>query len=88
MEEPVDPISGSPRPHRSQDRLTPISPEKPTHKQELSGTVVAVHRKSGHHEEGHILDTSVGAEEYNEVVVRVQGADLEHIIGKAVRLRF
>ena len=88
MEEPVDPVSNSPRTHRPQDRLTPPSPGKPTHKRELSGTVIAVHRKSGHHDGDRILDATVGAAEYNEVVVRIEGAELGHLVGKTVRLRF
>ncbi|MDP7638668.1 MAG: hypothetical protein QGG73_02985 [Candidatus Hydrogenedentes bacterium] len=88
MEEPVDPVSSSPRTQRPQGPLTPPSPSKPTHKQELSGVVTTVHRRSGHHGGEHILDTSVGAEEYNEIVIRVKGSELGHLVGKTVRLRF
>lgn len=54
----------------------------------LNGRVIAVHKKSGHHEGGHVLDTSVGAQEYAEVVIRVDSGDLEDLVGKDVVINY
>lgn len=54
----------------------------------VEGEIVAVHRKSGHKEGHHILDKSVGAEEHDEIVVRVRSGDLGHLIGKRVRISY
>ena len=53
----------------------------------VEGEVVAVRRKSGHHEGQHVLDTSVGAKEYDEIVVRVESGDAQQLAGKRVVIR-
>ncbi|MCH7909736.1 MAG: hypothetical protein IIB38_08980 [Candidatus Hydrogenedentes bacterium] len=54
----------------------------------VEGEIVAVHRKSGHKEGRHLLDKSVGAEEHDEIVVRVRSGDLGHLVGKRVRITY
>ena len=54
----------------------------------VDGEIVAVHRKSGHKEGQHLLDKTVGAEEHDEIVVRVRSGDLGHLIGKRVRITY
>lgn len=54
----------------------------------VEGKIVAVHHKSGHKAGHHLLDKTVGAEEHDEIVVRVRSGDLGHLIGKHVRITY
>ncbi len=58
----------------------------PAHHHVVHGEVVAVHQRAGHHEEGHILDTTVGAEPYDELVIRVTAGEVSELTGKHVRV--
>lgn len=87
-EEFVDPVDRVPPHLRAEGMGLPRQrQDEETHAIGLDGEIVAVHRKSGHHEGRHILDTSVGAEEHNEIVVRVESGDLGHLVGKRVKIR-
>ena len=81
----IDPLDGL-SPSRRIEGHGRADQHHPQHRQTLKGTVVAVHRKAGHHEGDHVLDTSVGAQAYNEVVVRVIEGNLNDLNGKAVML--
>lgn len=76
---PVQPVSGGGR--RDQ--------REPGHEGRITGEVIAVHRRTNTHpEEGHVLDTSVGAVEHSEVVVQVNRDDLDGLVGKRVAMHF
>ncbi len=82
MAGPIDPIDGV-QPYR----VTPErrgATEEQTYRRTLHGEIVAVRKHSGHHSPGHILDTTVGENAYDEVVVRVRRGDVEGIQGKRV----
>ena len=81
----VDPLGGLSPSHRVEGHGR-AEQHHPQHRQTLKGTIVAVHRKAGHHEGDHVLDTSVGAQEYNEIVVRVNEGNLGDLNGKVVTL--
>lgn len=87
VDEYVEPVDGVKSGHRIEGRPGPRA-EIPAHHASLSGQVVAVHRRSGHHEGEHILDTSVGAEEHTEIVVRVEAGELSDLVGKQVVVNF
>lgn len=59
-----------------------------SHQGRLRGEVVAVHRRVGHHDRGHVLDASVGAQTHSEVVIRVDSEDLSALVGKQVSIHF
>ena len=84
-DDPVDPVKGAipahgVEPHHRQ------SPSTPEHHRRLQGLVLAVHRRAGHHDEGHMLDTTVGAQPYDEVVVKVDSGDVDDLVGRIVAL--
>ena len=60
----------------------------PQRHQTVSGRVVAVHKRSGHKEGHHVLDTSVGASTFSEVVVRIDSGDIGDLVGKQVVISF
>ena len=84
----VDPVDSVP-PELRVEGLQPGGRRQASPKRGASveGEVVAVHRKSGHHEGQHVLDTSVGAKEYDEIVVRVESGDAHELAGKRVVIR-
>jgi hypothetical protein len=60
-----------------------------SHEGRIAGEVIAVHRRTtGHHEGGHLLDTTVGAVDHSEVVIQVDHCDLEGLVGKRVVIHF
>lgn len=61
--------------------------QKPGHHRTITGEVTSVRRKSGHREGGHLLDTSVGAQQDTEVVVKVKSGDVSDLTGKEVIIR-
>lgn len=86
MEEYIDPVGEAAGAHR-----VGVPGSSSEYESELTvaltGEVVAVHKKAGHHDEGHVLDTSVGAREYTEIVVRVDSGNFEHLVGKKVSIQ-
>ncbi len=86
-DEYVEPIGKVPSAHRVRDPGEPPRKESEHHGQ-INGEVIAVHRKAGHHEEGHLLYTSVGAQAYDEVVVRVEEKIADNLVGKRVSIHF
>jgi len=61
--------------------------QTPKHKRTITGEVVSVRRKSGHREGGHLLDTSVGAHQDTELVVKVKSGDVSDLTGKQIVIR-
>ena len=85
MADSIEPVDGVQPSHRVE--VTDSSPRsEPLAHRQLSGEVTAVHRRAGHHDGEHILDESVGAQEYNEIVVRVNAKDVDDLVGKRVTL--
>lgn len=83
--DPVDAVKPSSAIEGRGSRPTQV----PGHHASLTGRVIAVHRRSMHKEEGeHVLDMSVGAQEYTDVVVRIESGDFEYMIGKQVVLNY
>lgn len=83
----VDPVDGVQPGHAIEGREAQGS-RIPEHHASVTGLVIAVHRRSGHHEGDHVLDTSVGGHEYTDVVVRVDSGDLDDLVGKRVVVNF
>ena len=83
----VDPVEGVNPGHAIEGRGTRAS-HVPGHHASLTGRVIAVHRRSGRHDGEHVLDTSVGAQEYTDVVIRIESQDFEDIVGKQVVLNY
>ena len=82
MSEPIDPI----------DEVAPTSGVSPhggagapraTHGKPVVGHVVAVQR-GAHRDGAHRLDVSVGAEEYAEIIVRVESGPCQDLEDKRV----
>lgn len=83
--EPVDGVKPSHAIEGGGSRLTHV----PGHHASLTGRVIAVHRGADHKQDGeHTLDASVGAQEYTDVVVRIESGDFEDMIGKQVVLNY
>jgi hypothetical protein len=59
-----------------------------SHEGRITGEITAVHRRAGHTEPGHILDTSVGAQAHTEIVVQTDRENLDDLIGKRVVIHF
>ncbi len=83
----VDPVDNVKPSHAIEGRGTRAS-HVPGHHASLNGRVIAVHRRSGHHDGEHVLDTSVGAQEYTDVVIRIESRDFEDMVGKQVVLNY
>lgn len=79
-----------------EDRISPLSKSSPVEPSEhssrgassektgqrISGEIVAVHRGNPHHDGEHLLDVTVGGEEYTEIVVRVPRGEYAGLEGK------
>jgi len=87
-DEYVDPIDRVP-PGLRPEGLGAGQKRKPAERRgaTVEGEVIAVRRKSGHHEGKHLLDATVGAREYDEVVVRVNSGEAHGLAGKRVTIR-
>ena len=83
----VDPVDGVSPSHAIEGRETRAR-HVPAQPASLTGRVIAVHRRSGHHDGEHVLDTSVGAQEYTDVVIRIESQDFEDMVGKQVGLNY
>ncbi|MCH8204861.1 MAG: hypothetical protein IID09_06825 [Candidatus Hydrogenedentes bacterium] len=83
----VDPVDGVSPSHAIEGRETRAR-HVPAQPASLTGRVIAVHRRSGHHDGEHVLDTSVGAQEYTDVVIRIESQDFEDMVGKQVVLNY
>ncbi len=83
----VDPIDSVNPSHVIEGRGTRVS-HVPGQHASLNGRVIAVHRRSGHHDGEHVLDTSVGAQEYTDIVVRIESRDFDDMVGKQVVLNY
>lgn len=81
----VDPVGGTPPVHpvEPHHRREPLPPG---HHRRLYGTVTAVHKRTPRHEEGHLLDATVGAQVYDEIVVRIDSGDPGDLAGTAVAI--
>ena len=87
VDEYVDPVDSVKPSHHIESR-SGARPEARQHHASLSGYIVAVRRQSGHREGEHVLDTSVGAEEHTEIVVRVDSGEFDDLVGKRVVVNF
>lgn len=83
----VDPVDGVKSSHRVESGGSRPGPV-PGPPRSVPGTVVAVRRRAGHHDGEHVLDTSVGARTYTEVVLRMESDELKDLIGKRVVINF
>ena len=83
----VDPVDGVSPSHAIEGRETRAR-HVPAQPASLTGRVIAVHRRSGHHDGEHVLDTSVGAQEYTDIVIRIESQDFEDMVGKQVVLNY
>ncbi len=83
----VEPVDGVKPGHAIEGRGSRPT-QVPGHHASLTGRVVAVHRRSDRHDGEHVLDTSVGAQEYTDVVVRIESGDLVDLVGKQVVLNY
>ena len=61
--------------------------QSPGHHRTITGEVTSVRRKSGHREGEHVLDTSVGAQQDTELVVKVKSGDVSDLTGTQVIIR-
>lgn len=86
MDDPINPLGG----------LTPAEQVEPrrgepegrfNYQRTLRGRVIAVHRKTPRHPDGHVLDATVGEESQNEIVIAVEGSDLDNLVGQTVSIR-
>ena len=83
--DPIGEVPGTPPIHGGGQRER----REPSHEGVVAGEVIAVHRRTtGHHESGHVLDTTVGAVEHSEVVIQVNRDDLDGLVGKRVSIHF
>ena len=83
----VDPVDGVQPGHPIEGR--PMRrPHVPEHHRSVTGQVIAVNRRTGRHNGEHVLDTSVGAQEFTEVVVRLDSEEGEELVGKRVVVSF
>lgn len=83
----VDPVDGVKPSHAIEGRETRTH-HVPAQPASLTGRIIAVHRRSGHHDGEHVLDTSIGAQEYTDVVVRIESGDFEDMVGKQVVMNY
>lgn len=83
MAEPIEPVDGvqPAEPVRAHGTGGYMPGGRPPR---VIGEVIAVHRKSGHHEGGHLLDVNVGGEEHTELVVRVLSGPYDDLEGRRV----
>lgn len=84
----IDPVGDVP-PARPVEGSGAARREHVEHHATYAGEVVAVHRRTGHRDEGrHLLDASVGAQPHNELVIRVEGGDAElaDLVGQRVSI--
>lgn len=87
VDEYVDPVDSVKPSHHIESRSGPRRQVANRHAS-LTGRIVAVRRRSGHREGEHVLDTSVGAEEHTEIVVRVDAGEFDDLVGKQVVVTF
>ncbi len=87
VEDYVDPIDEVKPSHAIEGRGAE-RPHFPEQHRSITGQIIAVNRRSPRHEEAHVLDTSVGAREYTEVVVRLDSDEAEELVGKRVVVNF
>ena len=83
----VDPVDGI-RPGHAIEGREAQGKRAPSHHGSVTGQVIAVHRRSGHHDGEHVLDTSVGGKEYVDLVVRVDSGQVDDLVGKRVVVSF
>lgn len=83
----VEPVDGVKPGHAIEGRGSRPT-HVPGHHASLTGRVIAVHRRADRHDGEHTLDMSVGAQEYTDVVVRIESGDLVDLVGKQVVLNY
>jgi len=84
MAGPLDPIEHV-TPGRGPEESPGVQGSASPHRRVLRGEIVAVHRKTGHADAGgHVLDTTVGEQAHDELVVRVDGGDVSGLVGERV----
>ena len=83
MSGPINPIDEVGPNRQPGDRAGVAAGEVSFRKQE-HGEVISVRRRSGHHEEGHVLDATVGESTHDEIVIRVTRGSVDGIAGKRV----
>ena len=84
MDEVIEPIGEVPTNVPSMHAVGPGSQE--ARKRAVTGVVVAVHRRRTHQDGDHRLDVTVGAEEHDEIVIRVESGPFIELEGKRVVL--
>lgn len=84
----MDPVDNVKPGHAIEGREARGGSSPLSHHGSVSGQVVAMHRRTGHREGEHVLDTSVGGQEYVDIVIRVDSGELEDLVGKRVVVNF
>jgi hypothetical protein len=82
--ESVEPVTGKAGIPAMNERPAAERPERPT--TTIEGRIVAVHRRTPHHDGDHKLDVTVGGEEHTELVVRIPSGPYSHLEGRNVLL--